>query len=379
MIFEIGSISKVFTGLLLAQAVIEKKLTLDMTLRKLMGPTQTFADNKVAGITLLQLATHTSGLPRVPDEVLAAADPADPYARYDRTQLNATMARVKLAHAAPFPLSYSNLGVGLLGDLLSRLYGKPWEELVQERITKPLRMKDTGVALNAEQQKRLVPPYAGAEAAKPWHFSALAGAGALRSTAADMLVFGRALARPDGSPLKEAIRLMEQPRMDGTSGLCLGIMNIEGRPGYWFQGGTGGFTSWISARTADAHVVSILINNSALLPETMLSGKAPAAAPSLAPTPADATPADYAGVYDTGVDSPRGHIYYTFEERGQELWHEITGQPFRLLTRHPTTPDRFELKSFKAEIQFTRENGNVVSTTLFQNGHEIPAQKVAKP
>lgn len=377
LIFEIGSISKVFTGILLAQAIQEKKLTLDSTLRDLMGKAQTFADDNVAGITMLQLATHTSGLPAIPDDLATGADLGDPYAHYDRARLDAAIAKAKLAHAAPFPVSYSNLGVGLLGDLLARIYGKSWEDLVIERITTPLGMKDTGVTLNDEQQKRMAPPNAGDAAAKRWHFQALAGAGALCSTAHDMLIFGQALATPEKSPLSDAIKLIEQPQLSGKSGLCLQIMGTPGMPTYWFQGGTGGYKSWISARPADARVICILINNNALLPETILTGKA-----TDSPAPQDAKNgplADYEGVFDTGVNSPRGHIYYTFEVRDQELWFQITGQPFRQLTRHPAAADRFELKGFKAEVQFSRKDGAINGTTLLQNGHEIKAPKVIKP
>lgn len=378
IIFEIGSISKVFTGILLAQTVSEKKLTLETTLHEAMGPKQKFSDENVANITLLQLATHTSGLPRMP-EPPANADPGDPFALYDRHMLNGTIAKMKLDHAAPFAFSYSNLGVGLLADLIARLHGKEWEDLVIERICKPLGMNDTRITLNNEQQTRLAPPYAGDRSAKHLHLIAMAGAGALRSTAADMLLFGQALANPDATPLKDAIRMIEEPRADGKTGLCLGIKNLNGQISYWFQGGTNGFGSWISARPSNDHIVVMLINNNAMMPQDVLFGaakKAPGAAPAPPPAPEDATLADYVGVYDTDVDSPRGRIYYTFEGRGHDLWHQITGQPFRQLTKHPSTADRFEIKAFNAELQFTRENGKVTSVTLYQSGFEIKAKKL---
>ncbi|MBL9133624.1 MAG: serine hydrolase, partial [Verrucomicrobiaceae bacterium] len=85
IVFEIGSISKVFTGLLLAQAVLEKKLTFEATLKQALGPKQVFADEKVAAVTLKQLTTHTSGLPRMPDN--ADFSTRDPYAAYDAAKL----------------------------------------------------------------------------------------------------------------------------------------------------------------------------------------------------------------------------------------------------------------------------------------------------
>lgn len=368
MIFEVGSISKVFTGLLLAQAVIEKKITLDTTLRELMGSMQTFADPNVAAITVEQLATHTSGLPRVPDDLTDDDDPADPYARYDRARVDALISKAKLAHAPPFPTSYSNLAFGLLGDLLARQAGRTWEQMVIDQITKPLGLADTCMTLSKEQQTRLAPPYSGDVRTKPWHHLALAGSGALHSTAADMLKFTQALGRPAGSPLKAAIELIEQPRGDGAYGLGLPILKFKGKPGYWYAGGTGGFSSWISVRPELNRIVVMLINNNAFSPELIISG-----ASTKPPSP---DLAEYEGDYDTGVKAQGRTIYYHFEGRGSDLWMQITGQPPITLERHPTKKDRFIFDPVKAEIQFTRKAGKVTSTTLFQQGLEINATKV---
>lgn len=372
VIFEIGSISKVFTGLLLAQSVIEKKVTLDTTLREVMGPAQSFADEHVAAITLLQLATHTSGLPRLPEDLIPRADPADPYASYDRKDLNATIARTKLAHAPPFPVSYSNLGIGLLGDLLARLHGKGWAELAVDRIAKPLDMVDTCVTLTPEQEKRLAPPYAGNQPAKRWRHLALAGSGALHSTASDLVLFARALGQPASTPLETAIRMTEQPRAGTNFGLGLPFTVRNGQTEYWYQGGTGGYRSWISVKAGTREIVVMLINNSGLSPQDVLFGKPPAPPPA----PTDAALADYVGVYDTGVKAGATAIHYTFEARGSDLWMQVTGQSFVPLSPHPTAKDRFEFTAVKAEIQFTRKKGEIVSATLFQDGLEILAKKM---
>lgn len=372
VIFEVGSISKVFTGLLLAQSVIEKKVTLDSTLRELMGPGQSFADERVAAITLLQLATHTSGLPRLPEDLIPRADPADPYASYERKDLDATMARVKLAHAPPFPVSYSNLGVGLLGDLLARLHGKDWAELAVERIARPLGLVDTCVTLTAEQEKRLAPPYTGGQRVKRWRHSALAGSGALHSTADDLVRFARALGQPASTPLQAAIEMTEQPRGATKFGLCLPSSVRGGQTEYWYQGGTGGYRSWMSVNAATGQIVVMLINNSEVEPQDVIFGTPPSGPAE----PADPALAEYVGVYDTGVKAGGTDIHYTFEARGAGLWMLVTGQSFVPLTRHPTEKDRFEFKPVKAEIQFTRRKAEVVSTTLFQDGLEIVAKKL---
>ncbi len=102
VIFEIGSITKVFTGLLLAQAVLEGKAALDTPIKQLTAANTKFADSRVGAITLKQLATHTSGLPRMPDNINQGADAADPAAHYDRTKLDAYLASAKLLGEPPF-------------------------------------------------------------------------------------------------------------------------------------------------------------------------------------------------------------------------------------------------------------------------------------
>ena len=373
ILFEIGSISKVFTGLLLAQDILDGRVKLTTTLRDLLGKKFVFADPNVAAITLEQLATHTSGLPRIPDDMTEGGNPNDPYAHYDRARLDAWLAKAKLDHAPPFLSAYSNLGVGLLGDLLARLHERTWEQLVVERIAKPLHLNDTLVTLTDEQKIRLAPAYAGPTKASYWHDGALAGAGALYSTATDMLVLARALAKPADTPLKTAIELLETPRADGSIGLCLQIQRMpNGTPAYWFSGGTGGFRSWISARPADGRLVVMLINNSALEPKDVLLGKT--AAPT---TPGDPALNDYVGDYDTQFKAKDTTIHYTFTAHGSDLWMQITGQPAVKLERHPSTKDRFVFKPVNAEIQFAREGGAITSTTLFQSGLEIHATKLS--
>ena len=325
-----------------------------------------------------QLATHTSGLPRLPDNLMDSdkADPLNPYGHYDRAMLAACLAKLKLEGNGPYPAVYSNLGAGLLGELLARLYGKSWEELVVERIAKPLDLGDTVVTLSDEQAKRFVPAYAGSATVKPWTDLAMAGAGALRSTAEDMMKFGKALAKPENTVMKEAIELLKSPQSDGSIGLFVQIIKLKnGKPGHWMAGGTGGFRSWLSLRSHDNRIVVILANNSECSPEDIIAGKPPVP---VAEGPADPALADFVGEYDTGVKAADTAIHYRFEARGAELWMEITGQPMVPLGKHPTKKDRFTFAPVNAEIQFTREDDKVLSTTLFQAGMEIKAKKLSE-
>jgi len=205
VLFEIGSTSKIFTGLLLAQAVVERRISLDSRITDLL-PNQTFADERVGKIALRQLATHTSGLPSHANDFRDGADPSDPWVHYDRPRFMAWLGRVQLEGDNPFGISYSNFGMALLGELLAGVYQMKWEDLIRVKITQPLKMNDTVVTLNREQQRRLATPNMGTETVKSMNFLVLVGAGGLRSTASDMITFGRALIAPEQTPLKDAWR-----------------------------------------------------------------------------------------------------------------------------------------------------------------------------
>jgi CubicO group peptidase (beta-lactamase class C family) len=376
VIFEIGSISKVFTGVLLELAVLDKKVTLDTTLREVLGEKQAFADPAVAAITLRQLITHTSGLPRLPKNLNSEKDHANPYAHYDRAMLDVAVAEQKLEGKPPFDSSYSNFGVGLLGDILSRLYGESWEQLVRERITEPLGMTDTAVTLTDEQEKRFAPPYGGTKSkdARRWTFAALAGAGALRSTAADMVKFGEALLAPEKTPLKEALTLVQQSQTsDGEIGLAIMLNKIDGHEVHWHSGATAGYQALLQTVPATRTVRVVLTNNFSVEPAAVVNAarneKARLTDSGKVLTPEQLSA--YEGVYPIG-----GKARFTIVRRDGRLWTQLTGQGFLPLFPHEQE-DRFFLKVVAAEVQFHRENGKVVSMTNHQNGREFNANKSA--
>lgn len=379
-LFEIGSISKVFTGLLLAQAVSDKKLSLTSTLRDLLGPDFTFADPNVAGITLEQLSTHTSGLPRLPPNIGPHPDTCpDPYAAYDRAALHDFLHVATLPGPAPHPAAYSNLAVGLLGDLLAAQNTTTWEQLVIDRIAKPLGMTDTRVTLDPDSQKRLAPPFEGAKPGTNWHFQALAGAGALRSSAADLIRFGQALLNPDSTPFPDAISLMLSPRANfsgETSKIGLGIIlsRFLNQPAWEHDGGTGSYRTSFQVQPDSQSIRVILINNDALAPPVVLAAIAPQAPtknrPEVPLSP-EAT-SEYTGVFELDANSR-----FTFIQRGDHLWTRLTGQPFFRLFHSGN--DRFFLKVVSAELQFERTDGKISHVTLFQNNREQRATKSKQP
>ena len=266
-LFEIGSISKTFTGLMLARMVVEGKVRLDEPVRELLPagtvakPTRTADGGKE--ITLLDLATHHSGLPSIPDN-LRPADRSDPYADYGPQQLYAYLASHGVAKPADANFVYSNLGFGLLGQALAVRDGRSYGGLLREEITGPLGMTDTVVKLSAGQQRRFLQGYAEHRPVQAWDFDALAGAGAIRSTAGDMMTYLEANLHPQNdAPLSGALALSQRLRGAADQGeqMALGWTYNGISEVYRKDGGTAGFTSTaFFNRRADCAVV-VLLNN----------------------------------------------------------------------------------------------------------------------
>lgn len=250
-LFEIGSVTKVFTGILLAQMVQAGKVQLSDPITKYL-PAEVKLPEELRPITLAQLATHTSGLPRLPDNLdLSPARAANPYAPYTRRELYAYLTTAKLTHPPGEKSVYSNLGVGLLGHLLALRAGRPYAELVRDGILDPLGLTNTTITLTAAQRERLSPGHdAAGNVVANWDFAVLAPAGALRSCVADLLRFVQAnLAANNRAELGPALALARKTQYaspTGNVGLCWQIREV--RSGYrlcWHNGGTGGYVSFL--------------------------------------------------------------------------------------------------------------------------------------
>lgn len=258
-IFEIGSITKTFTGLVLARMVEQGSAKLDEPVRELLPPGIVA---KPAGfeITLLDLATQHSGLPRMPDN-FNPANPANPYADYRAANLYNYIAKHGVVKPAGAKFLYSNLGFGLLGQALANRAGIRYPELVREEITGPLGMTDTAESLTREQWTRFIQGYDSSHRpARPWDLDAMAGAGALRSTADDMLTYLDAQLHPDRfGTLAAALKVSHQLRADIESGARIALAWIyDSETGtYWHNGATGGYTAYafFQPKADDAGVV----------------------------------------------------------------------------------------------------------------------------
>lgn len=265
-VFEIGSITKVLTSTLLADLVSSEELGLDTPVQSLLGNKVRVPARKGAEITLGHLATHSSGLPRLPGN-FDPADESSPYADYDADHLYEFLSSHKLRRDIGEAVEYSNVGYGLLGHALALREGADYETLVTERILEPLQMDDTAVELTPALRARLAPGHDGRlRPAANWDFTALAGAGALRSTVNDMLTFLEANMGLRESTLQPAMELAHAPRlMDPALGMELGlgwIIAAEGdRRFVWHNGATGGYASFIGFDPEAGEGVVILSNS----------------------------------------------------------------------------------------------------------------------
>jgi D-alanyl-D-alanine-carboxypeptidase/D-alanyl-D-alanine-endopeptidase len=248
-VFEIGSITKVFTALLLADMVQRKEVALDDPVVSLLPGAQ--IPEKGKPITLLDLATYTSSLPRMPSN-FHSSDPKNPYADYGTAQMMEFLASYELKVEPGTHYEYANLGFGLLGLALATRAGKSYEALVVERICAPLGMNDTRIALTSSMKARAVQAHdANLFPTSYWDFQdCFAGAGALRSTANDLCRFVEAASGTRESPLKEAFALMlatQRPAYKPTPDAALGWFVSHGKlfDIVWKDGGTGGTCSFI--------------------------------------------------------------------------------------------------------------------------------------
>jgi serine-type D-Ala-D-Ala carboxypeptidase/endopeptidase len=274
-VFEIGSISKTFTGLILAQMVEQGTVRLNEPVRDLL-PKGTVSKPASGGeITLLDLSDQHSGLPRLPTN-MHPADPRDPYADYNETLLYSFIGQHGVGVAPDAPFGYSNLGVGLLGQALADRAGKPYAKLLHEQITGPLQMADTGVALSAGMRAHFVEGHdSKGRPAHAWDLNALVGAGGIRSTAGDMLTYLEAQLHPDqlppgaltgaGKTLPAAIAASHVVHAEATPGthIALNWFHHDATGSYWHNGATGGYSSYAIFNPAKDFAVIVLSNTAA--------------------------------------------------------------------------------------------------------------------
>jgi CubicO group peptidase (beta-lactamase class C family) len=383
-VFEIGSITKVFTSLLLMDMVQRGEVKLDDPVAKYLPSTVRVPTRNGKQITLVDLATHVSGLPRMPSN-FAPKDPGNPYADYTVQQMYDFVSNYQLTRDIGEKYEYSNLAVGLLGHALALRAGTDYETLLTKRVLKPLGMTSTGIALTDDMRKRLVPGHtASLKRTSNWDLPTLAGAGAIRSSVNDMMTFLSAAMGLKDSPLAPAMAAMLTKRRSAGPGnvdIAIGwhVLNRDGDEIVWHNGGTGGYHSFAgfdSKRRVGVVVLSNSANDIDDIGRHLLDSRYELAKLTVPKAHAEAQVDSklydaYVGVYEL---APAFKITVTRE--ADRLYGQATGQGrFQLF---PESPTEYFLKEVDAQITFEKDDKGVVrQLVLHQGGADQPARKVS--
>jgi CubicO group peptidase (beta-lactamase class C family) len=375
-VFEIGSVTKVFTGILLAEAVKRGEVKLDDPISKYLPkqvPTPTFKGKE---ITLVNLIWHTSGLPFQPDN-LHPRNFENPYADYTVRRLYEFLSKYQLTREPPSQFDftkyeYSNLGVGLLGHILSLRANTPYENLVKTRILQPLGMNDTRITLTAGMKARLAVGYnEDGDQTSNWDMATLEGAGALRSTASDMAKF---IAANLGFTETSIASSLTQAR---DLGWARGSI-VEGKIVYnknnllWRDGATGGYLSFVTIDTAQKKGIFIATNSQDAIRDIgfhLIDNSFPLR--QIAPARKSITLSE--GVLESYVGEyqlPEVNLTFSITRNGQRLFIQQTGQ--RRWGLFASSETEFFMKVVEANITFTKdENGKITGLILRQKGDHI--------
>ena len=383
-IFEIGSATKVFTSLLLSDMVEHGEVALSDPVAKYLPPTVKVPERNGRSITLIDLATHTSGLPRLPTN-FNPKDPDNPYAEYSVEQLYQFLSSYQLTRDVGSQYEYSNLAVGLLGLALTRRAGMDYETLVRSRICDSLGMNSTRITLTPEMKSRLAAGHnAALDPVENWDLPpAIAGAGALRSSANDLLTFLAANLGHTKTHLAPAMAAMLSVRRptgnpDLEIALAWHIFTANGKEIVWHNGGTGGYRSFMGFDPKSRVGVAVLSN--AETPEGvddigrhLLDAKVPLMQPPKEHKEVSVDPKILGGYVGKYQLAPTFVLAITRE--GDQLFAQATGQPkFQIF---PESQHDFFLKVVDAQITFeTDGNGRATSLTLHQNGANMPGKRI---
>jgi D-alanyl-D-alanine-carboxypeptidase/D-alanyl-D-alanine-endopeptidase len=264
--YEIGSITKVFTSLILADMSLKKQLNLSDPFLKFLPKEVKPVDKKVRDITLLNLATHTSGFPRFPNNA-DSKDLENPYADYTVGQLYEYISGFQPDQAPGSQYQYSNTGYSLLGQVISKVSGKDFESLVKDQICTPLKMNSTVIILTPGLRSNMATGHT--EYGKPvanWDMPALASNGALRSNMNDMLKFAAAnlgLVKSDLYPAMELSHLKRVKKGQDDAFVTMGwtLMNVGSKQVLWKDGTTAGYRAFIAIDKKNKKGVVILSNS----------------------------------------------------------------------------------------------------------------------
>ena len=384
-IFEIGSMTKVFTSLVLMDMAQKGEVALTDPVSKYLPESVKVPERNNQKITLQDLSTQSSGLPRMPSN-FSPKDNSNPYADYSVEQLYQFLSGYQLTRDIGAQYEYSNLGVGLLGHVLTLRAGMDYEAMVRSRICEPLGMSSTRVTLSPEMKARLAIGHSPSLSAVPnWDISALAGAGALRSSANDLLTFLAANLGYTKTPLAAAMAAEVSIRRPAGGpemqiAYAWHVQTKNGNSIIWHNGGTGGYRTYMGFDPKSRTGVVVLSNiSSAAGPDDIGRHLLDASYPLAKVEPpkehkevtVDTKIFDkYVGSYQLGPSA-----ILTISRDGDRLFSQLTEQP--KIQLFPEGERKFFVKEVDAQWTFdTDAQGQATQVTLHQNGRDMAAKRM---
>jgi D-alanyl-D-alanine-carboxypeptidase/D-alanyl-D-alanine-endopeptidase len=384
-IFEIGSMTKVFTSLVLMDMVQKAEVAVTDPVSKYLPASVKVPERNGKKITLQDLSTQSSGLPRMPSN-FHPKDDLNPYADYSAELLYEFLSGYQLTRDIGSQYEYSNLGVGLLGQVLTLRAGMDYEALVRSRICMPLGMNDTRVTLTPEMKARLAIGHGPNMNPVPnWDLSALAGAGALRSSANDILTFLAANLGYIKTPLASAMAAeISIRRPTGSPNMEIAyawhIQTKNGNSIIWHNGGTGGYRTYMGFDPKGRVGVVVLSNiSSAAGPDDIGRHLLDASYPleKVEPVKEHREITVDTKIFDNYIGSYQlsPNAIMTISREGDQLFTQLTGQS--KLQLFPEGERKFFLKVVDAQVTFNTDGqGKATEAILHQNGRDQTAKRI---
>ena len=259
-VFEIGSISKVFTSTILAKFVLDERIELDDKINDYLD----FSLRKGARLSFKELSNHTSGLPSIPLSIVLSTK-VNPYKFFNEAKLKEYLTKkMKLSRKRGKKYKYSNLGGGLLGYVLCHIAKTGYKDLLTDSILTKYNMTDTTICRSEVSDKLIKGLNNKGRVVSNWDYTALVGAGGILSTVEDMSKF--AVAQFDASNAELELTRRKTFTINKETGMGLGwhILTINNSHTWYFHnGGTGGYRSTMVIDTEKKNGVIILSNVSA--------------------------------------------------------------------------------------------------------------------
>lgn len=367
-VFEIGSITKVFTALLVQTLVDDELLHWDKSISECLQDIK-FANEVVASVTLRELATHRSGLPRLPNNFAETEVPGnamDPYANYGEQDLIAFLESFDPSELKK-EYAYSNLGFALLGYIAAKTLDISYAEAMNHRVFQPLEMNNSSAIDSVDDDTELAAGYSNTANMGVWKFNIHAGAGVIRSTAKDLYKFVQANFREDDDAIHRAIRAIRTLQYESQH--ALGWITETSRDDttvFVHNGQTGGYASFLALDpTAKSGWVILTTSTES---ETITRIGASYYRDVVVPSSIDITP--YIGVYMLTENQ-----YMTVSNKDGQLQIQVTGQPPIALAH--TEDHIFELEALNLTADFELgKDGNATTLKWSQSGNSINAERV---